>query len=73
MEGYKTTRSDNLITNMERVVGFFKNNKNNEQIWKYDLFLSTYRHATLPSYNSYHPIVATILHISSYVDLKKKP
>jgi len=73
MEGYKTTRSDNLITNMERVAGFSKNNKNNEQIWKYDLFLSTYRHATLSSYNSYHPTVATILHISSYVDLKKKP
>jgi hypothetical protein len=32
MEGYKTTRFDNLITNMERVVGFLKRNKKNEQI-----------------------------------------
>jgi hypothetical protein len=32
MEGYKTTRSNNLSTNMERVVGFLKSNRKNEQI-----------------------------------------
>jgi hypothetical protein len=32
MEGYKIARSDNLITNMERVVGFLKSNRKNEQI-----------------------------------------
>jgi hypothetical protein len=37
-------------------------------------FLSTYCHVTLPSYNSYRPIVVTIiLHISSSVDLKENP
>jgi hypothetical protein len=32
MEGYKTARSNNLITNTKRVIGLKTNNKKNEWI-----------------------------------------
>lgn len=76
MEGYKTTRSNNLSTNMERVVGFLKVTRKMNKYESMTYFLSTYCHATLPSYNSYHLIVVvvtTILRISSFANFKKNP